>query len=197
MRNPVLIRCSLLIGLLLPAFAGATELYRYVDGNGVTVLSRQGVPPESIARGYEVLNDQGRVIRVIPPAPSAEEVQRLLADKARARSDAQLLRLYTGPEDVDRALQRKMSELDGLIGVARGNMQSARTQQSNLQSQAADHERAGRPVPEPLLAKIESQKAEQVRLQAEINRYLEVRKQAEASYAADRERIAELLDRQR
>lgn len=195
MPNPALTRCSLLLGLLLPVLACATELYRYVDDKGVTVLSRQGVPPEFIARGYEVLNDQGRVIKVIPPAPSAEEMKRLMADKARASSDAQLLRLYSSPEDVDRARERKLNELDGLISVAQGNLQSVRTQQSNLQSQAADHERAGRPVPDHLLAQIDNQKAEQRRLQKDIKRYQEARKHAEASFLADHARLVELLQR--
>lgn len=197
MSKPALIRCSLLLGLLLPVMADAAELYRYVDDQGVVVISRQGVPPEFIAKGYEVLNDQGRVVRVIPPAPSAEEMQRLLADKARARSDAQLLRLYASPEDVDRARERKLAELDGLIGVARGNLQSVRSQQANLQSQAAEHERAGRAVPEHLLAQIDNQQAEQQRLQKDIQRYQEVRKQAEAGFAADRTRLGELLERHR
>lgn len=193
MPKPTPIRCSLLFGLLLPVVAGAAELYRYTDDQGVTVLSRQGVPPEFIGKGYEVLNEQGRVIKVIPPAPSAEEMQRLLSEKARAGSDAQLLRLYSSPEDVDRARERKLAELDGLIGVARGNLQSARTQQANLQSQAADHERAGRVVPENLLTQIDSQKAEQQRLQKNILRYQETRQQAEAGFAADRARLGELL----
>ncbi|MGE8500022.1 MAG: DUF4124 domain-containing protein [Pseudomonas sp.] len=193
MPKPAMIRCSLLFGLLLPALGYAAELYRYVDDKGVTVLSRQGVPPEFIAKGYEVLNDQGRVVKVIPPAPSAEEMKRLVADKARSRSDAQLLRLYTSPEDVDRARERKLNELDGLISVARGNLQSVRTQQSNLQSQAADHERAGRQVPDQLLAQIENQKSEQRRLQKDINRYQDARKEAEASFLADRNRLSELL----
>ncbi|HBX56179.1 DUF4124 domain-containing protein [Pseudomonas sp. UBA2684] len=197
MRKPASLCCSLLLGLLLPVVAGATELYRYTDNKGVTVLSRQGVPPEFIAKGYEVLNEQGRVIKVIPPAPSAEEMQRLLADKARASSDAQLLRLYSVPEDVDRARGRKLAELDGLISVARGNLQSARTQQANLQSQAADHERAGRTVPEHLLAQIDNQKDEQQRLQKDISRYQDARKHADASFLADRTRLSELLERRR
>ncbi|MDX1725085.1 MAG: DUF4124 domain-containing protein [Pseudomonas sp.] len=197
MRKPALLRCSLLFGLLLPIVAGATELYRYTDHQGVTVLGRQGVPPELIGKGYEVLNDQGRVIKVVPPAPSAEEMQRLLADKARANSDAQLLRLYSTPEDIDRARDRKLAELDGLIGVARSNLQSARTQQGNLQSQAADHERAGRAVPENLLAQIDNQKDEQLRQYKDIARYQEARKQAQASFAADRQRLAELLGKRR
>jgi hypothetical protein len=193
MPKPALLRCSLLFGLLLPVVVDAAELYRYVDNQGVTVLSRQGVPPEFIGNGYEILNEQGRVVKVIPPAPSAEEMQRLLAEKARASSDVQLLRLYSSPEDVDRARARKLVELDGLIGVARGNLQSARTQQANLQSQAADHERAGRPVPGHLLTQIDSQKDEQKRLQKDIDRYQDMRKQAEASFAADRKRLSELL----
>lgn len=197
MSKPALTRCALLLGLLLPVVAGATELYRYVDDKGITVLSRQGVPPEHIARGYQVLNEQGRVIRVIPPAPSAEEMQRILADRARASSDAQLLRLYSTPEDVERARQRKLTELDGLIAVARGNLQSVRTQQANLQSQAADHERAGRTVPANLLVQIDNQKVEQGRLKDEIVRYQKVRQDADLSFNADRDRLKELQSRNR
>lgn len=195
MLRPALTRCSLLLGLLLPVVAEAAELYRYVDDKGTTVLSRQGVPPEYIGRGYEVLNDQGRVIQVIAPAPSPEEMKRILADKARASSDTQLLRLYSTPEDVERARARKLAELDGLIGVARGNLQSVRTQQANLQSQAADHERAGRAVPAHLLAQIENQKAEQARLKRDIQRYQAARNEADSSFNADRDRLKELLGR--
>jgi len=194
-HRSVLTRCSLLLGLLLPVVAGATELYRYVDDKGITVLSRQGVPPEHIRRGYEVLNEQGRVVKVIPPAPSAEEMKHILAERARASSDAQLLRLYSTPEDVERARQRKLAELDGLIGVARSNLQSVRTQQANLQSQAADHERAGREVPAHLLAQIDNQKAEQARLKSDILRYQAVRKEADVSFNADLDRLKVLLGR--
>jgi hypothetical protein len=194
-HKSALTRCSLLLGLLLPVVAGATELYRYVDDRGTTVLSRQGVPPEHIGKGYEVLNDQGRVIKVIPPAPTAEEMKHILAEKARASSDAQLLRFYSTPEDVERARQRKLAELDGLIGVARGNLQSVRTQQANLQSQAANHERAGRAVPAHLLAQIDSQKIEQERLKSDILRYQAARKAADSSFNADRDRLKVLLGR--
>lgn len=117
------------------------------------------------------------------------------ADKARAGSDAQLLRLYTSVEDVDRALQRKLSELDGLITVAKGNQQSLRTQQANLQAQAADNERAGRQVPEALVAQIDNVRSEYKRLDDDIARYQDERKKAQATFAADRARLAELLNR--
>ena len=190
-----LVRITLLSGLLLPLLGNAAEVYRYLNDKNLPVLDRQGVPPQYIGKGYEVLNEQGRVIRVVPPAPSEAERQRMAEDKARASSDAQLMRLYSTQEDIDRALERKLAEVDGLIGVAAGNKQSLRTQQVNLQSQAAELERSGRPVPEHLVAQIENLKLEQVQLDKDIQRCKGVRAEAQASFAADRVRLGELIDR--
>ncbi|SDI66637.1 hypothetical protein SAMN05216588_12184 [Pseudomonas flavescens] len=191
-KSPIM-RRTLWLGLLLPLWASASEMYRYTNAQGITVIDRQGVPSEFIAQGYEVLNEQGRVVRVVPPAPTPEEMKKLLADRERAKSDAQLLRLYSSLEDVDRARSRKLAELDGLIGVANGNLQSVRLQQANLQQQAADQERAGRQVPEQLLGQINSQRDEQVRLKKEIERHQAARMQADSSFAADRSRLSELI----
>ena len=182
----------LLLGML-GAMAAQAELYRYVDDKGVMVLDRHGVPPQYIGRGYEVLTDQGRVTRVVPPAPTAQERQRLLEAQARAGTDAQLLRLYASVEDVERAKARKLAELDSVLGITRGNLQSLRSQQANLQSQAANHERAGREVPAQLLSQIDNLRKEQASLQRDVQRYKQARKQAEISFASERERVAELL----
>ena len=179
----------------LPSLAMAIELYRYVNDKGVVVIDRQGVPPEHIHRGYEVLNEQGRVTRVVPAAPPLEERQRLLEEKNRAKSDAQLLRLYGTPEDIERARARKLQELDGVISVARANLQSLRTQQANLQSQAADHERAGRAVPQHLLAQIDNLKAEQRRVRSDIQRFSDNRRQVDAEFLRDKARLVELWSR--
>ena len=193
MLKPGALRLPLLLSVLLPALAGAGELYRYVNDKGVIVLDRQGVPPEYIGKGYDVLSDQGRVVRVVPPAQTAEERQRLQAQQAQATSDAQLLRLYSSLDDVDRARERKLTELDGAVGAARGNLQSLRTQQANLQGQAAEQERAGRVVPESLLVQISNIKGEQESLLKDIERFEETRKQASAGFVADRARLAQLL----
>lgn len=188
------IGCRLLVLLgLLGAAAAQADLYRYVDDKGVVVLDRHGVPPQHIGKGYEVLNDQGRVTRVVPSAPTPEERQRLLEAQARASSDAQLLRLYASVRDVERAQARKFSELDSVIGITRGNLQSLRTQQANLQSQAAGHERAGREVPKPLLKQIDNLSREQASLRRDIERYQRARKHAETRFAQERQRVAELL----
>jgi hypothetical protein len=193
MGKSSVLRGSLLLIVLLPALAGASELYRYLSDKGVVVLDRQGVPPQYIGKGYEVLDDQGRLLRTVPPAPTAEERARLNQAKLQASSDAQLLRLYSSLEDVDRARERKLNELDGAVAAARGNLQSLRTQQANFQSRAAEQERAGRAVPESLLVQISNLKAEQASRLNDIGRFELARKQADAGFTADHERLAKLL----
>ncbi|MBX9915237.1 MAG: DUF4124 domain-containing protein [Pseudomonadaceae bacterium] len=187
------LRGSLLLIALLPGLAGASELYRYISDKGVVVLDRQGVPPQYMGKGYDVLDEQGRLLRKVPPAPTAEERERLNQAKLQANSDTQLLRLYSSLEDVDRARERKLTELDGAIAAARGNLQALRTQQANFQSQAAEQERAGREVPESLLVQISNLKAEQTSRLNDIARFEAARKQADAGFTAERGRLAKLL----
>ena len=191
----VLARITLCIGLLFPLLGNAAEIYRYLNDKNLPVLDRQGVPTQFIYKGYEVLNDQGRVVKVIPPAPSEAERRRLAEEKARASSDAQLMRLYSTQEDIDRALTRKLAEIEGLVAIANGNKQSLRSQQASLQSQAAEIERSGREVPADLIVKIDNLKLEQAQMDMDIARYKAVGKDAEASFAADRARLGELLTR--
>ncbi|MGP3790212.1 DUF4124 domain-containing protein [Pseudomonas sp. B392_1p] len=186
-------RKVLIVMSLLAWPAAASELYRYTNDQGVLVLDRHGVPAQFIGKGYEVLNSQGRVIRVVPPALSAEQYQRLQDEKAQAEADTKLLRLYAGVADVDRARQRKLAELDGLIRIAQGNQQAARNQQNALQAQAAGQERAGRPVPETLLTQIAELEREHQRLHKDIERYQRAQRDAEKTFADDRARIAALL----
>lgn len=188
---------GLLLGLGVMTVQAADKppvlLYRYVDNKGGTVLDRQGVPPEYAGKGYQVLNERGRVIQVVAPAPTADELQRQHADKAQAEANAQLLHQYSSVDDVDRAKVRKLAELDTLIAVAQGNLQSLNSQQNTLQGQAADQERAGRVVPQPLLDQMNSLRDDQQNLKAEILRYQESRKQAEAGFADDRTRVQQLV----
>nr|WP_260414916.1 DUF4124 domain-containing protein [Pseudomonas cichorii] len=185
------------LGVFAPLTAHAADpdalFYRYIDSRGVTVLDRQGVPPEYVAKGYEVLNARGRVVQTVPPAPTAEEVRKAAADKLQANADAQLLSLYSSVEEVDRVKARRLAELDALIGVAQGNIQGLNAQQRNMQSQAADLERAGRPIPQVLIDQLNDVQDQQQRIQADITRYQTSRVQAEASFAEDRVRVEKLL----
>lgn len=180
-------------GVVLAAEAPEVLLYRYVDSRGITVMDRQGVPPEYAGKGYQVLNAQGRVVQVVPPAPSAEQIRQAEAAKAQAGADAQLLRQYRSVDDVERAMTRKLAEIDALIGVAQGNVQGLAAQQASLQGQAADLERSGRLVPQNLIDQMNDLRDQQNALRAEIGRYQDARQQAQADFAQLRARVSSLL----
>lgn len=187
---------SLSIGPIAAAQAADVPeilLYRYVDSRGVTVLDRQGVPPEYVAKGYEVLNARGRVVQTVAPALTAEQVQQAQAKKLQASADAQLMSLYSSVEDVDRTKARKLSELDTLIGLTQGNLTGVLAQQATLQGQAADQERAGKPVPKTLIDKLDDLRDQQQRLEQDIQRYQATRQQAETAFDQDRVRIQRLM----
>ena len=183
------------LGVFTSQASFAVEYYRYTDERGITVINRQGVPPHLIGKGYEVLSEQGRVIRVVPRAPTPEEYRLMQADKERAKSDRQLLMLYTRFEDIDRARDRKVADIDGQISIARGNLLSVNSLKSDLQAQAASQERAGRTVSASLLKQIEDASIDQQRLQQQISRYLNSKKAIESAFARDKNRLAELLQK--
>ena len=191
-----LIYSVLLLGALISSASFAVEYYRYTDERGITVINRQGVPPHLIGKGYEVLSEQGRVIRVVPRAPTPEEYRMLQEEKEQARKDRQLLLLYTRLEDIDRARERKVSDLDGQISIAQGNLLSVNSLQAELREQAANQERAGRSVSPQLLRQIEQTSIDQQRLNKQISGYLRSKKHIESTYQQDRARLAELLKQQ-
>ena len=182
-----------LVAVLASTALQAVEFYRYEDANGVTVISRQGVPAEVIGKGYEVLNEHGRVIRVVPRALTPEEHRQLQEQKKQAEIDRQLLRLYSQVSDVDRALERKQLEIDSYISIVRRNMADVREDKAILLREAGNHERAQRAVPEKLLQRIsELEQREQGYLQ-EIEGYQALKEQVAAEFAVDKQRVTELL----
>ncbi|NMY88109.1 DUF4124 domain-containing protein [Pseudomonas oryzihabitans] len=182
---------SLLL-IALPLAGQAAELYRYLDRNGTLVIDRQGVPPEYAGKGYDVLNEQGRVIRKVAPALPAAELDRQARERQQAVIDGQLRKLYSNVEDVDRAKARKLTELDGLMQIKKANLEAARQLQSQLMEQAAVQQRNGQALPADLQARLDAAAADQVRLQADLQRYAELRTSTGAAFDADRARMQRL-----
>ena len=173
--------------------APAYQLYRYVDDRGVTVLDRQGVPSEYISKGYQVLNQQGRVVRTVPPAPSADELKAAATRKAQADADAQLLGLYSSLDDLDNARTRKLAELDGMIAIANNNIKSLEAQLASLQAQAAGQERSGQAVPQSLVEQINAVRDQRTDQNAQVARYQRMKDTVSQGFAKDRSRLDALL----
>lgn len=146
--------------LLFAATAADARMYRYKDENGRTVISNT-VPQQASRRGYEILNSQGRVVEVIDPEPTAEELAARAAEEERQRqaelqrqADLALLKRFSHPDEAIRAMERKIQEMRGLTQLKRGNISVLVSQLDEEQGRAANLERAGRDIPESTLQKI-------------------------------------------
>ncbi|WP_282349450.1 DUF4124 domain-containing protein [Pseudomonas sp. PS01301] len=184
---------------LLPVLAVAAQapvmlLYRYVDSRGVTVLDRQGVPPEYVGKGYQVLNQSGRVVQTVPPAPTAEEIRLKQQAQVQSQADAQLLDRYPSLEELDKASARRRAEIDALIAVATANVQTLQGQQTALQGQAAAQERAGQEVSTSMLDQLRDVQAQIIDAQARIAKLQQTRSEADAGFAQQRTQLVKLLE---
>lgn len=187
----------LLLLALLGASTAQAELYRYVSQNGVVVLDSQGVPPEYVERGYEVLDEDGRVLRVVAPAPTAEELRQRAEEQRQAEADAQLLRRYASVADLEQTRQQRLGDLDGLASAAQANLQGVQGQIRALERQAAERQRAGQAVSPALLEQLEGMAGEQRRIEGDLQRLQAQREALEAEFASDRTRLVRLVGRER
>lgn len=183
--------------MLLMSFSALAEVYRYTDENGVTVLSRQGVPPHIVGKGYEVLNAQGRVIRTIAPPPTPEELRRRREAKARAANDKRLRELYSNVQDLDVARENKLRSLDAFVTVIAGNLELTEQQILDMESKAAQMERSGRKVDDRTREHLDSLYADRERLTAELERRRELRDKINSEFDTDRARLSELYPPER
>jgi len=159
------------------------------------VLNRQGVPPQYVDKGYQVLNEHGRVIKVVPRAPTPEEIQQKQAEQARREYDARLLRLYSSPEDVSRAKQSKLREFDALIEKTQSQLSPINDKLAYLYDKLTAIRRDREAADDPDLALEVSQlKTEQRRLQTLIVQYRAQRLKASSEFDDEQARLVELLN---
>jgi hypothetical protein len=187
-----------------PHSLNATELYRYVNSEGNTVIDYR-IPPEYAANGYEVINEDGVVLRVVPRALSdterdawSDEQKRAAAERAEAERlrkwDESLLLRYSSVADIEDARDRALRDLRIRLSILRGNRRSLRGQVESYQAQAADQERMG------LEASVELERAiEELQRQIESgDRSIEDREQeieeVAAAYQRDIERFEQLQE---
>lgn len=151
--------------------------YRYIDKNGVPVL-RSSIPPEYAQKGYEIVSSSGRVVKVVKPAPTEDEKQRLRTEVELAKWDAELRRRYSSVEEIVRAKNRKLENIDGNIQILRGNVGGIDTRIHQKRMEAANLERSGKPVNAGILKQLES---------------LQVKRDATTSHIQQREEERQLL----
>ncbi len=199
------IGCFACVSLLtLSMVVEARQLYRYRNADGVVVVGYQ-VPVEYVSKGYEVLNDEGMVIKVIPRALTEEErnaqdAQQQLVDAANAEQerlrewDETLMLRYSTVADIEAARDRALGDLKIRLSILKGNRRSLKQRVENYQSEAADMERSGRKVDVERLRAIETLQSDIAATdRAIVDRQGDVDDMA-ASYQLDIERFEMLLE---
>ena len=173
----------------------AAQFYRWKDEQG-NLFVQSYIPPEYVAKGYEIVDEKGNLIKKVSPQISdaekqAKETSRMNTEMQRAR-DEELLKFYRSPSDVDRAMTTWLSRMDMEIRVKQNRIRIKENEFAGLQEKAANQERSGQKVdPE-----VEAQMNE---IQLEINQFnLEIREvelrqdESRAEFTLDRQRMVEL-----
>ncbi len=190
-RNALL--ALLLVWIWSAPLSAAGYLYRYKDANGRPVISRS-VPPEFVEAGYEVLTEQMRIVRVVPPADVREKLmEEEKQRKERLENDRRLLRSYNSASEAEESRDRKVQELELFIDTKKKGVDRLQNNLTSALQDAADVERQGKKVSKELLKNIEAIKVQIQEEQAKLVTMREELQEVRARYADDIERLRELL----
>lgn len=192
---------------LLSSLAHGAKFYRWVDENGQVYYSDK-VPPEHIKQKREELDGSGIVIRTIDAAKTPEQLAeeqrqaKLREAQAQQRKEAELhdqwlLSTYRDEQDLIHARDEKIAAIESAVRLTRERVDVLKKDLEKMHVIAADHERAGKAVPEQLrsdIANVERQIAE--------NLDFHLKKKQEqtrlgVAYDRDLARLTELLTRKK
>ena len=195
--------CALIL-LTFPLSANSRDLYRYTNDEGNMVVDDR-VPNEYVSRGYEVINEEGIVIKVVPRELTEEELEQqdaqikiaaaAAAEKERLRIwDESLLLRYSTIEDIEAAKERALRDLRIRVSILKSNTRSLKQQVENYQTVAADIERSGGTVDLSRLEAIEELQSEIAIIERSIiDRQAEVERVQEG-FQLDIDRFEVLLE---
>ena len=201
-RNSALFLLALFLWSLPVWSAG--YLYRYTNDKGIIEIGHS-VPPEYVHQGYEQLNPDGSVNRVIKPVLTAEQRANrskdvVLQERAEERAvrlrdyDESLMLRYSSIADIEAARDRALGELKIRISILRSNVRSLKQQVESNQARAADIERSGGEVPEAIVEAIVGLRGEIVEAERGILIRSEEMEEVNAGYQRDMDRFAMLED---
>lgn len=179
------------------------NMYRYRNDLGNVVVGYQ-VPSADVKKGYEVLNEDGIVIEVIPRELTEEERENISAqeklaaeaeaEKERLRQwDESLLLRYSTVQDIEAARTRALSSLLINVSILRSNTRSLKQQIENYQAQAAAIERRGDEVDVQRLTSIEELQGEVAATERSIADRRQEMEDVKGGYQKDIDRFEQLL----
>lgn len=175
---------SVSLSLLTPKVFAEQILYRYVDEQGIKVIN-YSIPAKYTVEGYEVISPSGQILKVVPPALTAEELEKKGELRKLQQDFALLQRRYASAEDMQAAKLRRLVNINTNISILKGNISGIKTRMANLMSTAADQERSGKQVSAQLLQQLINARAELAVGKSALNRRLEEYKRVSDKFDND------------
>ncbi|MDF3031033.1 MAG: hypothetical protein K0R03_1591 [Moraxellaceae bacterium] len=171
--------------------------FRYYDDRGQPNVT-DTVTPEHVSRGYEELTAKFSLIRKVPPQKPLTAAE-LAAAKAKreqearqVKEDKQLRRLYSSPQDAEKARNRQLDALQLRIDFSSNSLANLRQRRAEEAQRAAVFERQGKPVPADLKESIAAYDRQIQNAQKEINARKAEQEKVRAEYAPIIQRLQEL-----
>ncbi|MBS0432745.1 MAG: DUF4124 domain-containing protein [Proteobacteria bacterium] len=188
------------IALLVCAAAGAANVtstthYRWRDAQGVVHFG-DTIPPEAVPLGYDIVNDQGLVVRHVDRQKTAAERAAAAAETARqaaakravqqqALNDSQLLAAYPDEAGLREAHDAKLAQMQQSIDATQANLRSQEQSLADLLARAAELERNNQPVPPYLHKRVADQRQSVADERNEILRMQNERAQTAKQFDAE------------
>ncbi|MBU1192120.1 MAG: DUF4124 domain-containing protein [Gammaproteobacteria bacterium] len=171
---------AIAIAVCAMGYAQAAEksgrLYKWTDENG-KVHYGDMIPPQYAKQERKVLNDQGVEVKTLDAAKTPEQLaeeERLTAQRLeqeriaadQASHDRMLLATFTTEDDMVMTRDGKISAIDGVLRVTRDRIEKIELSLAELTREAAELERAGKPISDNLHEQI-------LGARGQIQRYLD------------------------
>lgn len=142
--------------------------YRWKDAAGVVHFA-DTIPASALAGGYDVVDNNGRMVRHVAreltPAErkaAAAEAARQAAVKRAAQQqnleDTQMLSAYPTDKDLQQSQQAQLQQIQTDIATLQTNLRSQEGTLTDLLAHAADLEHAGEPIPADVSRRISEQR---------------------------------------
>lgn len=131
--------------------------YRWKDAAGVVHFG-DTIPASALAGGYDIVNNDGRVVRHVSRELTPAERQAAAVAAAREAAakraaqqqnleDSQMLAAYPTDKDLEQSQQAQLQQIQTDIVTLQTNLRSQEDSLTELLSHAADLEHSGKPVP--------------------------------------------------
>ncbi|HEY2864539.1 MAG TPA: DUF4124 domain-containing protein [Casimicrobiaceae bacterium] len=183
-----------------PSPAAAAGVYKWVDDQGVVHYTDR-IPPESVSKGATVLDKQGRSVKTIDPAPTAEQRKAIeveaerrrdvaKSDAEQARRDRALTQSFTTEAEIDVARARAVSTVEGQLSTIGAYIADMTRRKQGLEKRKAAL--GGKPAPAALdneLNSVTEELTRQTALQAQKRESLVA---IGKKYDADKQRWQEI-----